>query len=113
MTNLTSSHGEPTVDSDKWSLTIDGLVEQPLRFSYDEIRRQPPFETTLTLECISNAVGGKLIGNALWSGTELRPLLAQARIKPEGARGSMPQKDTRPAIRLNASCGRPIFSHGR
>jgi len=32
---LMSSNGEPRVDAAKWSLTIDGLVEQPLRFSYD------------------------------------------------------------------------------
>src|SRR5713101_2572819 len=51
---LTSSHGEPAVDAKGWSLTIDGLVEQPLRFNYDEIRALAPFETTLTLECISN-----------------------------------------------------------
>ena len=36
---VTSSHGEPAVDVSKWSLTIDGLVEQPLRFDYDEIRK--------------------------------------------------------------------------
>lgn len=80
---LTSSHGEPAVDAEKWSLVIDGLVEQPLRFTYDEIRQLAPFETTLTLECISNDVGGKLIGNAVWSGTLLRPLLERARIKPQ------------------------------
>jgi len=80
---LTSSHGEPEVDPAKWSLTIDGWVEHPLRFTYDQIRQLPPYETTLTLECISNQVGGGLIGNAVWSGTELRPLLDQAGIKPQ------------------------------
>jgi len=80
---LTSAHDEPAVDPNKWSLAIDGLVEQPLRFSYDEIRKLPRFETTLTLECISNPVGGSLIGNATWAGTALRPLLDQVRIKPQ------------------------------
>jgi len=79
---LTSSRGEPSVDASKWSLVIDGLVEQPLRFNYDEIRKLPPHETVLTLECISNSVGGGYIGNAQWKGTLLRPLLDRARVKP-------------------------------
>jgi len=80
---LTSAHGEPGVDAEKWSLVIDGLVEQPLRFNYDEIRKLERYQTTLTLECISNPVGGGLIGNAVWGGTALRPLLERARIKPQ------------------------------
>ena len=35
---ITSSHGEPAVDVNKWSLTIDGLVTDPLHFDYDDIR---------------------------------------------------------------------------
>src|SRR5271169_6195445 len=36
---ITSSHGEPVVDANKWSLTIDGSVEEPLHFDYDDIRK--------------------------------------------------------------------------
>jgi len=79
---VTSSHGEPRVDVSKWSLVIDGLIEQPLRFGYDSLRKLPVYETTLTLECISNEIAGALIGNANWRGTLLRPLLDQARLKP-------------------------------
>ncbi len=79
---LTSSHGEPEIDAKTWALTIDGLVEKPLQFSYDEIRALPAYETTLTLECISNPVGGRYIGNARWKGTLLKPLLERARVKP-------------------------------
>ncbi len=78
---LMSSHGEPAVDAAKWRLVIDGLVEQPLRFTYDEIRQLPPYETPLTLECISNPIGGRYIGNARWRGTLLWPLLNRARPK--------------------------------
>src|SRR5579862_2130336 len=81
---LTSSHGEPRVDPDKWSLTIDGLVDHPLRFSYDEIKKLPPFETILTLECISNPVGGGFVGNALW--------LDACLIKNRPQRGAMPER---------------------
>jgi DMSO/TMAO reductase YedYZ molybdopterin-dependent catalytic subunit len=78
---VTSSHGEPVVDAKKWSLKIDGLVDQPLQFSYDDIQRLAPYETILTLECISNEIDGPLIGNAVWKGTLLRPLLDQVRLK--------------------------------
>jgi len=43
---ITSSHGEPAVDVNKWSLTIDGLVTDPLHFDYDAIRKLSPYETT-------------------------------------------------------------------
>jgi DMSO/TMAO reductase YedYZ molybdopterin-dependent catalytic subunit len=76
-----SSHGNPSVNVANWSLVIDGLVENPLRFNYDEIRRLPPYQTYLTLECISNSIGGRYIGNAQWRGTLLRPLLDRARVK--------------------------------
>ena len=82
---LMSSNGEPRVDAEAWSLVIDGLVAQPLRFSHEEIRALPPYETHLTLECISNPIGGRYIGNARWRGTRLRPLLDRAGVKPEAA----------------------------
>jgi DMSO/TMAO reductase YedYZ molybdopterin-dependent catalytic subunit len=78
-----SSHGDPLVDRNNWSFHINGLVKTPLRFSYDEIRALPPYETTLTLECISNPVGGRLIGNAQWKGTLLKPLMEQAGVLPQ------------------------------
>src|SRR5262249_56288935 len=77
------SRYEPAVDVDQWSFVVDGLVEQPLRFRYDEIRQLESYETYLTLECISNPVGGSSIGNAHWRGTRLRPLLERARIRPQ------------------------------
>ncbi|HEX9760150.1 MAG TPA: molybdopterin-dependent oxidoreductase, partial [Candidatus Acidoferrales bacterium] len=77
-----SSNGEPRVDASQWSLLVDGLVENPLRFNFDEIRNLPPYETHLTLECISNPIGGGYIGHAAWRGTLLAPLLERARLRP-------------------------------
>jgi len=78
-----TSRNTPNVDPSTWSLAIDGLVEEPLRFGYDEIRKLPRYKTYLTLECISNSIGGGYIGNAQWAGTLLRPLLDRARPKKE------------------------------
>jgi DMSO/TMAO reductase YedYZ molybdopterin-dependent catalytic subunit len=75
---LFSSHGEPAVDGKNWSFRVDGLVKNPLQFSYDEIRALPAYQTTLTLLCISNPVGGRYVGNALWKGTPLKPLIERA-----------------------------------
>lgn len=80
---VTSKGLTPYVDRNEWSLTIDGVVEQPLRFSFQEIESLPALERTLTLECISNPVGGPWIGNARWRGTPLRPLLERARPRAE------------------------------
>src|SRR6266849_8731218 len=80
---LTSSHGEPAVDEKAWLLTINGLVKNPLRFNYDELKSLPSFEQILTLECISNSVGGRFISNAKWKGTLLKPLLDRTGILPD------------------------------
>jgi len=78
-----TSRDEPVVDTKTWSFRIDGLVKIPLHFSYEELRALPPYETTLTLECISNPVGGRDIGNAVWKGTLLKPLIGRAGVLPE------------------------------
>jgi DMSO/TMAO reductase YedYZ molybdopterin-dependent catalytic subunit len=80
---LTSSHGEPHVDENTWSLNINGLVKNPLRFTYEEIKALPAYETILTLECISNSVGGRFIGNANWKGTALQPILERVGVLRE------------------------------
>lgn len=82
-----TSRDTPRVDPATWRLVVDGLVEEPLRFSYDDIRRLPRYETHLTLECISNPVGGGYLGNARWAGTLLRPLIERARLKTQALHG--------------------------
>ena len=72
----------PEVDSKSWNLTIKGLVEKPLTIVYDQIKAMPSVEEYVTLECISNKVGGELISTALWKGVRLSYLLSQAGIKP-------------------------------
>ena len=76
----------PDVDISTWHLRIDGLVENPITLSYDDLRALPAREFTWTLECISNPVGGNLIGNQVWKGTPLLPLLKEAGIKPQAVR---------------------------
>ena len=72
----------PQVDSKTWNLTIKGLVEKPITINYDQIRSMPSVQEYVTLECISNKIGGDLISTALWKGVRLSQLLEKAVIKP-------------------------------
>ena len=111
---LTSAHGEPGVDAEKWSLVIDGLVDQPLRFNYDEIRKLERYQTTLTLECISNPVGGGLIGNAVWGERRCgRCSIARESSRRPSMLHCMPPRATPPAIPWSAFFIRRISSRGR
>ncbi|MDE3090226.1 MAG: molybdopterin-dependent oxidoreductase, partial [Chloroflexota bacterium] len=72
----------PGFDLQTWSLGLDGLVAQPLKFNFDELRALPAVEIMRTLECIGNPVGGTLISNGTWKGVSLKALLVQAGVKP-------------------------------
>lgn len=65
----------------RWSLTIDGLVDAPLELTMNDIRAYPAVEATRTLACISNPVGGGLIGNIVWVGCALAPILERAGVR--------------------------------
>jgi DMSO/TMAO reductase YedYZ molybdopterin-dependent catalytic subunit len=75
----------PQVDPATWRLEIGGLVDEPYSLSYDDILAMPQEEQVITLACVSNEVGGTLVGNAVWGGVPLRTLLERARVRPEGA----------------------------
>ena len=59
------------------------MVENEIELSYDELVAREITESWVTLNCVSNEVGGDLIGNAWWSGVRLADMLAQAGVDPE------------------------------
>lgn len=69
----------PVVNVDDWRLRITGMVEQEVEVTLDELLALPLIETAVTLACVSNEVGGGLIGNAMWTGYPIRSLLERAR----------------------------------
>jgi DMSO/TMAO reductase YedYZ molybdopterin-dependent catalytic subunit len=75
---VTSKGGTPQLKKEDWSLTVDGLVSHPFKLNYQDVLALPSIEKYLTLECISNPVDGGIVGNALWKGTALKPLLERA-----------------------------------
>lgn len=65
----------PRVDQEKWKLRIHGLVERENSFSMGDLLALPQVERIITLCCVSNEVGGPLIGNAVWRGVLLKDVL--------------------------------------
>lgn len=88
---VTSYRSTPAVselDPAHWTLRIDGLdglVRTPLALSLDDIQSRPAVTEMRTLQCISNPVGGGLIGNLHWTGTPLLPILEEAGVNPAAA----------------------------
>ena len=70
----------PELSSHDWQLRIHGMVDKPLTLSYAEVLKRPMIERWITLCCVSNPVGGPLVGNAYWQGTRLADLLREAGI---------------------------------
>ncbi|MFK4805963.1 molybdopterin-dependent oxidoreductase [Microbacterium sp. ZW CA_36] len=69
----------PEVDPADWRLRVHGMVANEFELTWDELLALPLEESFTTLACVSNEVGGTLIGNARWLGYPLRELLARAR----------------------------------
>ncbi|WP_433876549.1 molybdopterin-dependent oxidoreductase [Sinomonas atrocyanea] len=72
----------PSVDPGGWRLDVTGRVAEPVTLTWAELLAQPLVERHVTLACVSNPVGGDLVGNALWLGWPVRELLARARPLP-------------------------------
>lgn len=68
----------PQVDPDDWSLRITGMVDREIELSFEELLAMERIEEFITLACVSNEVGGDLVGNAYWSGVPLPALLQLA-----------------------------------
>ena len=72
----------PQVPTDSYTLRIKGMVDNELELSFDDLLRREMIERDITLTCVSNEVGGKLVGTARWLGTRLDTLLREAGVQP-------------------------------
>ena len=73
----------PAVAPADWRLRIHGMVDHPVELTFDDLLGRQVTENWMTLNCVSNTVGGDLIGNAWWSGVRIAPLLAAAGVHPD------------------------------
>ena len=65
----------PVVDTAGWTLRIHGLVDRETTLTWEQLIALPMFEQYVTISCVSNEVGGRLVGNAKWTGVRLREVL--------------------------------------
>ena len=73
----------PTIDPADWSLRIHGLVDREVVLTYQDLLDRELTEAWVTLCCVSNEIGGDLVGNAWWSGVRIADVLAEAGVSPD------------------------------
>ncbi|MCY4024507.1 MAG: molybdopterin-dependent oxidoreductase [Anaerolineaceae bacterium] len=75
----------PVLEEETWTLPVTGMVDNPLDLTLADLRSDfRPMDQYLTLSCISNRIGGDLIGTQKWTGFSLQDLLTRAKVQ-EGA----------------------------
>ncbi len=73
----------PTIEPDDWRLRIHGLVDREVTLTFQDLLARKRTEAWVTLNCVSNPVGGDLIGNAWWSGVRLAAILDELGVSPD------------------------------
>ena len=58
----------PRVDASSWSMNVSGLVDNPFTIDYDELLAMDSLSVPVTIQCVSNEVGGNLVGTAMLAG---------------------------------------------
>jgi DMSO/TMAO reductase YedYZ molybdopterin-dependent catalytic subunit len=91
----------PAISPSDWRLRIHGMVDHPLTLTYDDLARRQLTEDWVTICCVSNPVGGDLVGNAWWSGVLIRDVLADVGVHPDADAVLQTSHD-------NWTCGTPI-----
>lgn len=73
----------PAISEGDWQLELTGLFERPANLSLQELMEYPSITQPITLSCISNRIGGDLIGTSNWTGLRLRDMMAELGLQPE------------------------------
>lgn len=110
-----SHYKVPTVDASKHTLEISGLVNKPLKFTMEQLKKLAPRDQLMTLECSGNNVNPGFSGaiyNSKWTGVALKPLLEMAGVKPEATEvvffGADKQKETIRKVDVDVPFGRSL-----
>jgi DMSO/TMAO reductase YedYZ molybdopterin-dependent catalytic subunit len=91
----------PAVQPKDWQLRIHGLVDREVVIDFQQLVDRHLTEAWVTICCVSNDVGGPLIGNAWWSGVRVADLLREAGVQP-GADAVLQTSDD------GWTCGTPL-----
>ncbi|MFP3882365.1 MAG: molybdopterin-dependent oxidoreductase [Actinomycetota bacterium] len=71
----------PRIDLQEWELNITGMVDRPYSVTFTDLLDMRMIERDITLSCVSNRVGGGLVGNARWLGIPLTEILDRAGVQ--------------------------------
>ena len=71
----------PLIDPDDWTLRIHGLVDRELTLTYQDLVDRGLQHEWITISCVSNPVGGDLVGNTVWGGVSIKDLLDEVGVK--------------------------------
>jgi DMSO/TMAO reductase YedYZ molybdopterin-dependent catalytic subunit len=71
----------PRVERETWRLKVNGMVDREVELTFAELTALPVIEQYVTIACVSNEVGGNLVGNAKWTGVALRDVLDMAGVQ--------------------------------
>jgi DMSO/TMAO reductase YedYZ molybdopterin-dependent catalytic subunit len=81
---VSKNFSDPVVDAQGWSLAVGGLVDRPLKLSLTDLRALPGINEYVTLECVSNDVGGGLMSTGSFTGVKLADLIDMAAARASG-----------------------------
>lgn len=73
----------PSVDIETWQLELNGLVNQSKTYTLEDLKSKASISQAITLECISNPLGGDLISTSIWTGVPLKILLDEAGLQED------------------------------
>ncbi len=116
----------PELNAKSWQMSISGMVDKEMLLTFDDLLKRPLIEHDCTLMCVSNEIGGNLVGNARWTGVRLADVLREAGVQKgadqvfvtstDGFTAGFPVAvalDGREAMIAIAMNGKPLpFRHG-
>jgi DMSO/TMAO reductase YedYZ molybdopterin-dependent catalytic subunit len=81
---MSKNVADPVLPAATWTLAVDGRVARPLRLDLPTLLTLPRVDRYVTMQCVSNPVGGRLMSAALFSGATLADVLREAGVGADG-----------------------------
>ncbi len=72
------------IEEATWTLPISGMVAENREWTLDDLKAYDSVEEIITMQCISNRLGGDLISTTKWTGVPVRTLLEELDIEEGG-----------------------------
>ncbi len=90
---VSKNFSDPVVSAQGWTLNVGGLVNDPMHLSLADLRALPSVTEYVTLECISNNVGGPLMSTGQFTGVRLHDLVSMALPQPSATYARFKARD--------------------